>query len=219
MRDLTPFLTPNRHVDSDHPELVAFAERIAGDRPPREAAVALYEEVRERLRYNPWRVKFTEDAYRASEVLLRDPAEGGHCIDKALLLAAAARAIGVPSRMRYANVRNHVGTVKLVEALGTDLMVFHGYCELHLGGRWVAATPAFNRALCEHLGVAVLEFDGVHDSIFQENDGSGGRFMEYVTDHGAHAGVPFDLMISQWEEHYPHLALPKKWADPPGKGA
>lgn len=219
MEDLTPFLQPNRHVDSDNPALVAFARDIAGDLPPREAAVALYGVVRERLRYNPWRVKFTEDAYRASDVLARDPDEGGHCIDKALLLAGAARALGIPSRMHYANVRNHVGTAKLEEALGTDLLVFHGYTELHLGGRWVAATPAFNAALCKHLGVAPLEFDGVHDSIFQEYDRDGGQFMEYVTDHGAHAGVPFALMISQWEEHYPHLALAKKWADPPGKGA
>lgn len=214
MEDPSPFLTPNRHVDCDHPAVRAFAEDTAGGLPPREAAVALYGVVRERLRYNPWRVRFTEDDYRASSVLLRDPDEGGHCIDKALLLAAAARALGIPTRMHYANVRNHVGTAKLQEALGTDLLVFHGYTELHLGGRWVAATPAFNAALCARMGVAPLEFDGEHDSIFQEHDG-GGRFMEYVTDHGSHPGVPFAHMIREWERHYPHLALRRRWADRP----
>jgi len=123
----------------------------------------------------------------------------------------------VPARLRFANVRNHVGTVKLVEALGTDLMVFHGYTEAWLGGRWVACTPAFNQALCDHLGVPALDWDGVHDSIFQENDGRGGRFMEYVTDHGAHAGIPFELMLAQWELHYPHLGGPKVWPDKPGR--
>lgn len=215
MGDLSAYLRPNRHVDSGHPGIVAFATAVAGDLPARAAAVALHDVVRERLRYTPWRVSFSEEDYRASAVLMRDPAEGGHCIDKALLLAASARALGIPARMHYANVRNHVGTAKLVDALGTDLMVFHGYTELHLGGRWVAATPAFNRSLCERLGVAPLEFDGVHDSIFQENDGRGGRFMEYVTDHGAFEGVPFSLMIAQWETHYPHLALHRRWADPP----
>ena len=215
MPDISAYLRPNRHVDSDHPAIMAFAQTVAGGLRPREAAVALHEAVRERLWYTPWRVSFSEDAYRASAVLQRKPEEGGHCIDKALLLAASARAIGIPARMHYANVRNHLGTAKLVEALGTDLMVFHGYTELHLGGRWVAATPAFNRALCARLGVAPLEFDGVHDSIFQENDGAGGRFMEYVEDHGTFEGVPFDLMIRQWEQHYPQFALRRRWADPP----
>ena len=215
MEDLSRFLRPNRHVDSDHPQVVAFAHDVAGGLSPREAAVALHDVVRERLRYTAWRVSFSEDAYRASAVLQRSWDHGGHCIDKALLLAASARALGIPARMHYANVRNHVGTVKLVEALGTDLMVFHGYTELHLGGRWVAATPAFNRSLCERLGVAPLEFDGVNDSIFQENDGPGGRFMEYVTDHGAFEGVPFALMIRQWEEHYPHFARERRWGSAP----
>jgi len=215
MEDLAPFLLPNRYVDSDHPAIVSFAQQTAGGLAPRHAAIALYRVVREHLRYNPWRVYFTEDAYRASEVLQRDPAEGGHCIDKALLLAAAGRAVGIPTRMHYANVRNHVGTAKLEEALGTDLLVFHGYTELHLGGRWVAATPAFNAALCAKMGVAPLEFDGVNDSIFQEHGREGGRFMEYITDHGAHAGVPFTLMISEWEAHYPHLARRRRWADRP----
>jgi transglutaminase-like putative cysteine protease len=210
------YLAPNRFVDSDHPAVVAFARETAGGLSPREAAVALYYRVRDRIRYNPWRVRFTPEAYSASDTLLRDPAEGGHCIDKALLLAATARALDIPARLRFANVRNHVGTARLVDALGTDLMVFHGYTELHLGGRWVAATPAFNKALCDHLGVAPLEWDGEHDSIFQENDGRGGRFMEYVTDHGAFAGIPFALMLSQWEEHYPHLGGPKIWPDKPG---
>lgn len=215
MDDLAQFLAPNRFVDSDHPAVVRFARQTAGGLPPKAAAVRLYGVVREHLRYNPWRVHFTEDAYVASGVLLRDPAEGGHCIDKALLLAAAGRALGIPTRMHYANVRNHVGTAKLEEALGTDLLVFHGYTELHLGGRWVAATPAFNAALCARMGVAPLEFDGETDSIFQEYGRSGGKFMEYVTDHGAHAGVPFALMIREWEEHYPHLALRRRWADRP----
>ena len=49
---------------------------------PREAAVRLFYVVRERLRYNPWRVRYTPADYTASGVVLRDPGEGGHCIDK-----------------------------------------------------------------------------------------------------------------------------------------
>ncbi|HHO52144.1 MAG TPA: transglutaminase family protein, partial [Deltaproteobacteria bacterium] len=195
-------LTPNRFVDSDHPAVVAFArEHGAGE--PRDAAVALFYAVRERLRYNPWRVRFRPEDYTASGVLLRDRAEGGHCIDKALLLAAACRALGIPSRLHFADVRNHIGTARLEEQLGTDLLVFHGYTELWLGGRWVGATPAFNAGLCHRLGVAPLEFDGVHDAVFQEFAADGVRFMEYVHDHGSFVDIPVDRMFAAWEAHYP----------------
>lgn len=210
-------LQPNRFVDSDHEAVVAFAHEVAGPRRGRDAAVALFYEVRDMLRYNPWRVYFTPEAFTASGVLLRDRSEGGHCIDKALLLAAACRALGVPSRLHFANVRNHVGTAELEAHLGTDLLVFHGYAELWLGERWVAATPAFNRALCEKLGVAPLEFDGVTDCVFQEYDHRAGRFMERVDDHGSHAGVPFDAMIAAWRTHYPAIMAEGRWPERPGR--
>jgi len=206
---LAPYLRPNAFVDSDHPSIVAFAHEVGGRGSPREVAVRLYDEIRDRIRYNPWRVDLTREGYRASGVLLRDPQEGGHCIDKANLLAACARAREIPSRLHFANVRNHIGTAALEERLGTDLLVFHGYTELYLEGRWVAATPAFNRELCERLGVEPLAFDGVNDSIFQEYDARAGRFMEYVTDHGHHPGIPFDDMIAAWREHYP--AVRRGW--------
>ena len=209
-------LQPNAFVDSDHPAVMEFAHRIAGHLPPREAAVALTHEVRERLRYNPWRVRFTPDAFTASGVLLRDPDEGGHCIDKANLLAAACRALGIPSRLHFANVRNHVGTADLERELGTDLLVFHGYTELFLGGRWVAATPAFNRELCARMGVAPLDFDGVNNSVFQEFDAAGGRFMEYVEDHGSYVDIPLAQMLAAWREHYPHIMAEGRWPERPG---
>jgi len=205
---------PNAFVDSDHPAVVAFARAHAGGLAPRAAAVALFYVVRERLRYNPWRVGYRRDDYTASGVALRDPAEGGHCIDKALLLAGACRALGIPSRLHFATVRNHIGTAKLEEKLGTDLLVYHGYAELWLDGRWVAATPAFNRGLCEKLGVEPLEFDGVHDAVFQAYDRAAGRFMETVADHGVHADVPFDAMIAAWKHHYGKHANTETWPSP-----
>lgn len=206
---------PNAFVDSDHPAIVAFAREIAGDLPPREAAVALYDVIRDLLRYNPWRVGLVPADYTASGVLLRERSEGAHCIDKANLLAAACRAVGIPSRLHFANVRNHIGTADLERKLGTDLLVFHGYTELWLGERWVAATPAFNRELCEHLGVAPLAFDGVHDSIFQEYDPVGGRFMEYIEDHGSFAEIPYERMMAAWREHYPHIIASGVWPKRP----
>src|SRR5574341_322846 len=65
---------------------------------------------------------------------------------------AVARVVGIPARVGYADVRNHLSTPKLRELVGGDLFVWHGYAELHLEGRWVKATPAFNLTLCERFG-------------------------------------------------------------------
>ena len=205
------FLAPNRFVDSDHPAIRAFARDHGTGETPREVAVRLYYVVRDQFRYSPWGVRFEPEAFTASGVLQREEA---HCVDKANLLAACARARGIPSRLHFANVRNHIGTARLERLLGTDLLVYHGYCELWLEGRWVAATPAFNRELCQRLGVAPLEFDGRSDSVFQEYDAGAGRFMEYVDDHGTHADIPFEAMVAAWRRHYPSINKDGEWPKP-----
>ncbi|MFX5622752.1 transglutaminase, partial [Acinetobacter baumannii] len=83
---------------------------------------------------------------------------------KAILLAACARHCRIPARIGLADVRNHLATPRLLEALRSEVVAMHGYTELYREGRWVKATPAFNRALCCAFDVAPLEFDGVADS-------------------------------------------------------
>ena len=209
------YLRPNRYFDLEHPLLVDYAREHARGSDPRELAISLYYAVRDGFRYSPWGVLFEDEAFVASAVLRRGLDSGAlHCVDKATVLAACARIHGIPSRMHFANVRNHIGTASLEAKLGTDLLVYHGYCELWLEGRWVAATPAFNRGLCERLGVAPLEFDGREDSVFQEYDAQAGRFMEYVEDHGHHADIPVAAMTAAWRRYYPSVASTEKWPRP-----
>ena len=204
---------PNRHLDADHPRIVALAAELGGDDPdPRAVAVRLFHAVRDRLRYNPWQVALTDEGYRASEIATRDVQRGGHCIDKAMLLAALARARGIPARLHFADVRNHIGTAKLERLLGTDRLVYHGYAELWLGQRWVAATPAFDAPLCHRLGVEPLSFDGERDAVFDHGAG-GRRFMEYLEDHGSWAEVPVAAMVEAWRRHYPAVRA-GKWPSP-----
>jgi transglutaminase-like putative cysteine protease len=198
-------LSANAFVDSDHPAVVAFARRHQSPEGKRASAVALYYAVRDGYRYNPWDVGLVPEAYKASEVVARSAERGGHCIDKALLLAAAARVLDIPSRLHFANVRNHIGTARLEAMLGTDVLVFHGFAELFLEGRWVAATPAFNKELCERLEVPPLEWDGRSDAVFQAYAPGGGRFMEYLHDYGTFPDVPFALMLAEWKRHYPAI--------------
>lgn len=188
-------------MDSDHPDVITWAGAHAGlSGDPVDRAVALYQAVRDGFRYDPYQVDLRPDRMTASHLLTRDR---GYCIEKANLLGACARVLGIPARLGFADVRNHIGTEKLERLLGTDLLVFHGYAELHLEGRWVKATPAFDRGLCERLGVQPLAFDGRADSIFQEY-GDGG-YMEYVTDRGTFDDWPREAFEAALRRHYGHL--------------
>jgi len=190
-------------MDSLHPDILAFAEPHGrGAANAREAAVSLYYAVRDGYRYDPYSVSLDQDQMRASAFLHRSK---GYCIEKANLLAAAAKALGIPARLGFGDVVNHIGTEKIARWLGTDRMVFHGYAELYLDGRWVKATPAFNRELCEKTGVPPLEFDGVNDSLFQAYVPGGTQFMTYVMDRGTYAEWPVEEFEAALKEYYPHL--------------
>ena len=122
-----------------------------------------------------------------------------------MLLAAAARSVGIPSRLSFYIVRNHIATERLAKALEKDYLVFHGAAEMYLEGNWVKTTPAFNKRLCDFLGVDPIEFDGTRDAIFQEYDRSGNVFMEYLHDYGAFDDMPYQMFLDELDKHYPHL--------------
>ena len=199
---LTPYLQSGRFIDSDNPKVAAFAAEHAKGADEREKAVSLYYAVRDRVRYNPFQNFMADDAYRASACLERNV---GWCVSKAALLAACARSAGIPARVGFADVKNHLTTPELTAKMGTDLFVYHGYAELHLDGRWVKATPAFNLALCTRFRVKPLEFDGREDSIFHAYDEDNRRHMEYVHWRGEFTDVPAEDIKRVFRETYPEL--------------
>jgi transglutaminase-like putative cysteine protease len=196
------YLRPGDLIDANHPAIVAYAKQVAGAGSEREKALRLYYAVRDGLRYDPYNTPMKREAYRASTTLTSGH---GYCVNKAGLMAAVCRAVGIPARVGYADVRNHMTTKRLSELMGSDTFYYHGYTEVWLDGRWVKATPAFNASLFARLGVDVLEFDGREDSLFQELDRSGRRHMEYVHHRGVFADVPFELIVSDFRQHYPAL--------------
>ncbi len=117
-----------------------------------------------------------------------------------------ARAIGIPSRLGYVDVTNHISTEAIRKRLRSSIFAFHSYTDLYMEGKWVKATPAFNSSLCEKLNVDPLEFNGIEDSLFQQFDRAGNRYMEYVFDHGVFPDLPYEKMISVFKFHYPHIA-------------
>ncbi|MEW6368445.1 MAG: transglutaminase family protein [Acidobacteriota bacterium] len=198
--DLAEYLQPAHFVDSDNPAVIAFARRVAGSaHADADIAVRLFYAIRDGIRYDPYTVSLDPANYRASAVVKQSRA---FCVPKAILLAACARALGVPARLGFADVRNHLSSGKLSSRLKTDLFVFHAYSELYIGGKWVKATPAFNIELCRRFGVRPLEFDGRTDALFHPYDAEGRRHMEYVRDRGTYADLPFETMLSAFGEAY-----------------
>lgn len=201
--DMTQYLAAGVFIDSDAPSVIAFTKQTTeGAADPLAAVLRLYATVRDSIIYDPY-VNFADpNNYRASGVLAAGRA---FCIGKSTLLAASARVIGVPARVGYADVRNHLTSPRLYEKIKTDIFLWHSYTELYLSGRWVKATPAFDRALCERAGIKPLEFDGETDSLFQPFDQAGRQHMEYLKDRGAFADVPFDTIKAEFLKTYPSL--------------
>jgi transglutaminase-like putative cysteine protease len=179
---------------------VGFTKKNLNGDSDRERAVSLYYAVRDGIPYNPFLDFSDARVFQASAVL---EANQGFCVGKAALLAACARAAGIAARVGFADVKNHLTSPRLAETMGSDLFVYHGYTELHLDGKWVKATPAFNLSLCTRFRVRPLEFDGREDSIFHPFDEDDRRHMEYLRDRGVHADVPVEEIQRTFREAYP----------------
>lgn len=197
------YLAETKFFDFNHPRVQEFIRQHTQDGQDQIGkAQSLYLAVRDLIRYNPYCFQPSPDHVSASHVL-QD--KSSYCIPKAVLYCAVARGVGIPSRIGLANVTNHLSDQKLIDHLRSDVFVMHGYSELYLKDKWVKATPAFNKELCERSKVKPLEFDGTQDSIFHEFTSDGTKFMEYLKHHGEFADVPWDFIVNGLREAYPHL--------------
>lgn len=197
------FLQPTEFLNYDDKSVRDFAtQNTVGAKSDKEKAIKLYYAVRDGFQYNPYILDLRREGLTASNLLTRNR---GYCVEKAVLLAASARAVGVPSRLSFYIVRNHIATEKLEQKLQKNYLVFHGAAEVYLEGKWLKTTPAFNQSLCKYLGVEPLEFDGTQDSIFQEYDKQGNVFMTYLHEYGAFNDLPYALYLEELKKHYPHV--------------
>lgn len=192
-------LAPTVLIDSDHPDVIAFAREHAQGGHDRERAVALYQAVRDRFRYDPYRIDLSPVGMKSSTVIAQG---SGWCVPKAALLVAACRAAGLHARLGFADVRNHLSTERLRQTMKTDVFIWHGYADIWLSGQWVKATPAFNIELCDKFGLLPLEFDGLSDSIYHPFDKTGQRHMEYVNQRGTFDDMPLAQIVADFQTVY-----------------
>lgn len=195
------YLAPAEYIDSGHPLVTArVSELCATARARRDGARAVFYFVRD-LQYEGGDF---EDLgiYRASSVLA---AGHGYCVGKAALCTALARAAGIPARIGFADVRNHLASPRLLAAMGTDIFAWHGYSQLFVGGRWVSVSPTFDPGACRRAGVAPLDFNGEHDAVLQSFDGTGAT-MRYLKRHGIFHDVPAQFLAAEMLRLYPFAA-------------
>jgi len=205
------YLVPTAIIDSDHPSIIEHVLKTvsrAGDDPVSQA-VKLYYAVRDDIWYDPYYPFYLPEHYRASNIL---KSGRGFCISKAALLCALGRACNIPSRVGFGTVRNHLATPKLLEYIGSDVFVYHGFTEFYLEGKWVKATPTFNAELCQKHKVIPLEFNGREDSIFHPYNMEKKQFMEYLEYHGTYAEIPVNTILEAWEKAYGKKRV-QKWID------
>ncbi|MHA2339797.1 MAG: transglutaminase-like domain-containing protein, partial [Candidatus Hodarchaeales archaeon] len=98
-------------------------------------AIKLFYFVRDEIKYSVKnaRESYNKENWKSSATLKRGFA---FCIPKAILLASLARAVGLPSRLHFVDIVNHMTSERLKKDMGSNLFIFHGFVELFLDGRW-----------------------------------------------------------------------------------
>ncbi len=200
MNDIEKYLRPSLTIDSDNESIrQKSADLTAGKETTEDKAISLFYWVRDDIKYDPLVPLEIFEDYRASKTLKRGE---GFCVEKAAVLAALARAVGIPARLHYADIRNYLVSERLRQVMGTNLFSYHGYTELYIGGKWTKATPAFDLKMCQANRIIAVDFDGKNDAIFHSHNPDGKLHIEYVADHGCRMDVPVEEIIVAWNKHY-----------------
>ena len=205
--DLSIYLHPTEAIDSDNSGIREVAMRLTTALPdPARKSVALFYFVRDEIHYSVYMISTYFGDFKASATLTR---RRGYCVQKAVLLAALARAVGIPSRLAFAKIRNQRVPEHLVKQTGMNILPSHGYTQLYLHGTWVSVTPAFDRSLCEKSGLPPAEFDGVHDALLSDTDLYGRPFIEYLEKYEPQRDFPFswlrERLLPIWGEKHAWL--------------
>ncbi|HEX4705426.1 MAG TPA: transglutaminase-like domain-containing protein [Pseudonocardiaceae bacterium] len=199
-------LRATEFLDHDNEIVRAFVRKALPDGGARmtdvERACALYYAVRDGIHYEVYGADLSRAGLKASSTIERGM---GFCVHKSIVYAAATRLVGVPSRIYYGDVRNHLASPRLEKLMGGKVFCFHSLTTVYLDGKWVRATPVFNKLLCQLYKIKPLDFDGRTDSMYHPYDEDGRRHMEFIRAHGDFDDVPYDLVVNGIRTAHPRL--------------
>ena len=190
------YLKPTPIIDCDNGAIQKKAYEVTrGQGTVIEKARSLFYFVRDEIKYNPYLPRYLSEHFRASNTLAR---KQGFCVQKAVLLVALSRSVGIPARLGFAVIKNYILPEKIAEMLVSNMLPDHGYAEIYLGRKWIKATPAFNLEMCQKNRIIPVEFDGKKDAKFHSHTQGGVLHIEYVLDRGPYDDVPVDA-IREWD--------------------
>jgi len=200
-RDLSRYLKTSYIINWKNPCILSDVSKIIKDIPDNDdvqKAIKLFYYVRDNFRYKVT-LDFTSPNILKATTTLKQGY--GHCVKKAILLTAFGRAAGVPTRLHFVDLKNHLLRPEWIEKLG-EKIIYHGFVEFYLNEKWVKASPAYDKELCIRHNYYITEFNGKDDALFKSTDISGNQFMDYIKDHGTFAKVPYIRMVTTWFKYY-----------------
>ena len=211
---LENFLEPAPGIQCEAAEVVALAQDIVrGSTNDLDAAERLFVYVRDTVRYNA-RVPYEPlEAYLALNVLAQGE---GFCIQKAALLCTLARAVGIPARMGFADIENHLLPEYFSEILVGKVLPYHSFTEWFVGGGWYKATPSFDAALTVEQGWRLVEFAPRENLLLPDTDLAGRPHIRYLRYRGWRYGVPYEELMREWTKEVGAARLEawRKWSQP-----
>ena len=194
------YLEPTSVIDSDSPAIRDKADELTrGKEGPSQKAQSLFYFVRDQIKFSMYVNIERAENYKASTTLERGE---GYCVMKAVLLTALARAAGIPARLAFADLTNHMLPQKYIEMQGNNSVIYHGFTELYLHDRWIKATAAFDLEMCEKYGILPTEFDGEKDAMLHAVDKKGRPHVDYIAFHGSFQDLPHAKILEATKEGY-----------------
>jgi len=213
------YLKCSEIIDCDTESIRARAQALTeGLETEQDKAVALFYFVRDRIKFNSYAAGESLEYNKASVVLEKG---NGFCYQKAIVLAAMARATGIPARLGFADIRNHQLSEKFREKMfGSNILVYHGWAELFIEEKWVRATPAYDIEMCLENGFIPVDFDGVNDARLHSHTGDGRMHIEYIREHGHYDDLPWEEILNAHGELLAELGVDRgtfmtKWQEGP----
>lgn len=193
--DFAALLRPTIALDSDHPEVQRTTkDLISTCKDDTGKAVRLFYFVRDEIRYSPYMISVFLEDFKASRILRW---KKGYCVQKAVLLAAMGRAAGIPSRLAFAKIKNHLMPQHILELTKSNVLPRHGYTQFLLNGRWIDLAPTFDKSLSEKNGLPLVEFDGKTHATLSSVNFKGEAWIEYIEKFPPYADLPFDWIVEK----------------------
>lgn len=181
-------LAPTELVDCDHAAIRnKAAELCQGLATPVDKARALFTFVRDEIVYDFAPMLTCRADWKASHTLALG---NGFCQQKAVLLAALARAAGIPALICFQHIRDYMLTGRFTEFLGDNSLSYHGLSALYLDGRWLRMDATLDRALCERRRYVLVEFTPQADALLPATDRDGNPHFDILEDLGCFGDVP-----------------------------